>query len=129
MLGFKPCTLKIEKQLSVDCGCLSDEEFTSVGWGSDIVETSGIDEVIGTVEGVAGLDMGVFGTEVGTAGLVHETLAEDTTLEDALVGGDTKLEVVSAVADDDTTLVDAIADISADVTFGLMALMASAMNE
>ena len=64
VLGFKPCTLKIEKQLSVDCGCLGDEEFTSVGWGSDIVETSGIDEVIGTVEGVAGLDMGVFGTVV-----------------------------------------------------------------
>ena len=67
MLGFKPCTLKIEKQLSVDCGCPGDKEFTFVGWGSDIVETSGIDEVIGTVEGVAGLDMGVFGTAVEEA--------------------------------------------------------------
>ena len=70
-----------------------------------------------------------FSLEVGTVGLVHVTLAGDMTLEDALVGGDTKLEVVvvSAVAADDTTIEDAIADISADVTFGLMALMASAM--
>ena len=67
-----------------------------------------------------------FSLEVGTVGLVHVPLAGDTTLEDALVGGDTKLEVVSAVAADDTTIEDAIADISADVTFGLMALMASA---
>ena len=69
-----------------------------------------------------------FSLEVGTVGLVHVPLAGDTTLEDALVGGDTKLEVVSAVADDDTMLEEAIADISADVTFGLMTLVASAMT-
>ena len=65
-----------------------------------------------------------FSLEVGTVGLVHLPLAGDTTLEDALVGGDTKLEVVSAVADDDSMIEDAVADISADVTFGSMALMA-----
>ena len=72
-----------------------------------------------------------FSLEVGTVGLVHVPLAGDMTLEDALVGGDTKLEVVVvfAVAADDTTIEDAIADISADVTFGSMALMASATAE
>ena len=70
-----------------------------------------------------------FSLEVGTVGLVHVTLAGDTTLEDVLVGGDTKLEVVSAVAADDTMIEDAVADISADVTFGSMALMASVTAE